>query len=143
MKNRILYVLLLVVLTTSCSKDDTGTESTINAKSVTDCDYVFAPNTVSGICLNGAELASPNEIITYAAKHVTSHGIVNPQFNWIIENGSIELLNEETSIVNETTTKSIATIKFKSDFSGNGIIKVFAETDHSGGETEILVELEY
>ncbi|WP_435138274.1 hypothetical protein [Formosa sp. A9] len=142
MKNLPLYLLLVLSFVMSCSENDDSSAPSINSKSVTDCDTAFNPNTISGICLNGAELASPNEIITYASKHATSHGISNPQFNWIIENGSIEILNIENSIVDAVTAKSIATIKFNSDFSGNGIIKVMAETDHSEGETEIFVEME-
>lgn len=141
--NIISYILFLTLFFSCSNSENELTDNPAdNPKSVTECEYNFPPNTLSGICLNGAELALPSEILTYTSTHVTSHGIFNPQFTWTIENGSIEILNIENSIVNAVTSKSIVTVKFKADFSGNGIIKVQAETDHSGGITEIFVELE-
>ncbi len=139
MRNQTVYLLLIALLgfTVSCSTDDNGESIVENIKNVTDCGLSTDPQFI-GLCMDGAESAIPNEVITYASKSTLNFS----EISWIVESGSIEILNVENSIT-EGANKSIATIKFKSDFSG-GSLKVRTFNDE-GEFSEILnyqIELE-
>jgi hypothetical protein len=139
MKNQTLYVLLLVYITftTSCSNDNDIKPTVENPKSVTDCELRTDPE-FKGICLDGATSVSLNEVMTYASKSTANFS----EILWTIESGSIEILNIENSFVNGFN-KSIATIKFNSDFSG-GSLKVIASnaSGASAGIYNYRIELE-
>jgi len=143
MKNHAIYTLLLMFITlmTSCSKDDTNLTSE-NLKNVTDCGLTIEPDTLNSICVDGTNLALPDEIITFASSFFSKNDNPNEtQFSWIIESGDMEVLNVENSIDN-LIAKSVATIKFNSNYSGNGIIKVFAENELGHAVINHIVELE-
>jgi hypothetical protein len=54
-----------LISTSTCTNDDS--RIIINAKSVTDCELTNSP-TFLGICLDGADTAHPNEVLTYASE---------------------------------------------------------------------------
>ena len=144
MKNRTFYLLLivLVTLTTSCSNNDDSEPIIENLKNVSDCGITIEPDTLVSICIDGTDLALPNETITFASTFYSKND--NPsdtQFLWTIEYGNMEILNVENSI-DGPIAKSIATIKFNSDYIGNGIIGINAENNSATGITEHFVELE-
>ena len=144
MKNRTIYLLLLVLiaLTTSCSNDD-DTEPTIeNLKNVTDCEITIQPDTLASICVDGTDFALPNETIKFVTTFYSKNDTpTNTEFSWTIETGNMEILNIENS-VDGLIAKSIATIKFNSDYSGNGIIKGAAENNTGSAFATHSVELE-
>jgi len=136
MKNVTLYAILMLfgLLITSCSSNDDDEIAIENLKNVTDCSLSFSANANEdfvGICLDGTPFALPNETITFASK-------ATPNFSeivWTVESGSMEILNIENSIEDDEEPgrlKTIATIKFNSDFSG-GVIRTDAAND--AGET--------
>tara|TARA_B110000967_G_C18887317_1_gene564903 strand:+ start:2399 stop:2842 length:444 start_codon:yes stop_codon:yes gene_type:complete len=144
MKNQTIYLLLFVfaTLTLSCSNDDDTEPAIENLKNVTDCEITIEPNTLVSICIDGTEFALPNEIITFASAFYSKN--VNPtetQFLWTVESGNMEILNVENSIDGQIA-KSISTIKFDSDYLGNGVIGINAENDTGRGITGHIVELE-
>ncbi|KSA13978.1 hypothetical protein I600_571 [Maribacter dokdonensis DSW-8] len=132
-------LLFLIVITTfqfSCSNDDND-DSSLNPKSVTTCDLGdFSPTGVK-VCLNGADYALPNETITFAAEYNARVAL----FTWTIESGSMEIINIEESATG-STSKSIATIRFNSDFNGNAVFKVKAKDSRGSGEVTHAIELE-
>ena len=134
-------LLLLIAIATfqfSCSSDDdANTDVNLSSKSVTDCGLGQMTETSLNVCLDGAELALPNENITYAAKYNS----LDAEFTWNIMSGSMEVINVENSI-SDGISKSIATIKFNSDFNGQGVIEVFAEDSRGSGGVTHAVELE-
>jgi len=122
--------------------DDNSLETLVNIKSVTDCELIIEPNTLVTICANGTEFALRNEIITFASAFYSKNDSAsNTEFLWTIESGSMEIMNIENSN-NGLIAKSIVTIKFNSDFSGNGIINVNASSGNSEAFTELFIELE-
>tara|TARA_R110002051_G_scaffold56046_8_gene103958 strand:- start:10198 stop:10629 length:432 start_codon:yes stop_codon:yes gene_type:complete len=140
MKKSINLLLLIVIATFqfSCSSDDdTNADVNLSSKSVTDCGLGDITDTSLNVCLDGAELALPNENITYAAKYNS----LDADFKWTIMSGSMEVINVENSI-SDGFSKSIATIKFNSDFNGQGIIEVFAEDSRGSGGVTHAIELE-
>lgn len=129
-QNTYLLLLLSILLTVSCSNDDdAGTVE--NLKNVTDCSLSYSANPneyLVGICLNGTNSAKPNETITFASKATANFS----EIIWTIESGSMEIINVANStenIVEVGRIKTIATIKFNSDFSG-GIITAEAVNDN-------------
>jgi hypothetical protein len=144
MRNQTIYFLLLVfiTLTTSCSNDDDSEPIIENLKNVSDCGITIEPDTLISICIDGTDLALPNETITFASTFYSKND--NPsdtQFLWTVESGNMEILNIENSI-DGTIAKSIATIKFNSDYIGNGVIGINAENATGTGIIEHFVELE-
>lgn len=144
MKNQTIYLLLFVILTltTSCSNDDNTAPTIENLKNVTECGLTIEPNTLISICVDGTDFALPDEIITFASTFYSKNN--NPsdtQFLWTIESGNMEILNVENS-TDGLIAKSIATIKFNSDYSGNGIIAANAENNDANGFATHSVELE-
>jgi len=133
MKNQTIYLLLLLCFTfiISCSSDDESDLTLENSKNVTDCDLSTDPLFI-GICLDGATAVLPNDRLTYASKSTSNFS----EMIWTIESGSMEILTIENSISNGFN-KSIATIKFNSDFSG-GSLRVKAIND-SGEEAGISI----
>ncbi|OUR97673.1 hypothetical protein A9Q86_15785 [Flavobacteriales bacterium 33_180_T64] len=138
MKNHSFYFILLVIftLTIACSNEEDDIFIIENSKNATDCELTILPTTLVAICMNGSDFAFPNETLTYASKFAST----NCDYLWTVESGDIEILNVENSIVN-SFTKSIATIRFGSDFSG-GVISVKAEDTLSEGIIEYTIELE-
>ncbi|MGO4918930.1 hypothetical protein [Maribacter spongiicola] len=139
MKKSINLVLLIVIATFqfSCSNDDDDNEASLNPKSVTSCDLGdFSPTGVK-VCLNGADFALPNETITFAAEYNARVAT----FTWTIESGSMEIINIE-EIATASTLKSIATIKFNSDFNGDAVFKVKAKDSRGSGEVTHVIALE-
>lgn len=132
MKNQTNYLILLLffLLTSSCSNNDDTEIIVENSKNVTDCSLSYSANPneyVVGVCLDGTNLAIPNETVTFASK-------ATPNFSeivWTIESGNMEIINVENSIENDVESgrlKTIATIKFNSDFYG-GILRADAVND--------------
>ena len=141
MKNQIFKLLpfLLIMITFSCSNDDATIE---NLKNVTDCEMVIEPETLVAICLDGTDSALPNEVIKFASTFYSKNeNPSNTEFLWTIESGSMEIVNIENS-VDGSLAKSIVTIKFNSDFSGNGLVQVNAANASGTGNTEHDIELE-
>jgi len=136
MKYTIIYLLLFLIITftMSCSKDDDPIEqAAINAKSVTDCEISLDPEPFVSVCVDGTDSALPNEIITFASTlYCKNFNPTATKFLWTIQSGSMEILNTEKT-VDYPFAKSIATIKFNADYSGNGLIGVNVENDCGGG----------
>jgi hypothetical protein len=124
MKNQTIYLLLFlfIAFTISCSNDNDTEPEIENLKSVTDCGLSTDPQ-FKGICLDGATSVLPNEVITYASKSTANFS----EILWTIESGNMEILSIENSVV-DGFNKSIATIKFNSNFIG-GSLKVRAIND--------------
>jgi hypothetical protein len=135
-------LLVLVVIATSCSNDD-DTEPTIgNLKDVTDCEIAIETNTLASICVDGTDFALPNEIIKFVTTFYSKNdNPIDTEFIWTIESGNMEILNIENS-TNGLIAKSIALIKFNTDFSGNGVIKGMAENNTGSGFATHSIELE-
>lgn len=113
-----------------------------NLKDVTDCEITIQPDTIVSICLDGTDFALPNETIKFVTTFYSKNDTpANTEFSWTIETGNMEILNVENSI-DGLIAKSIATIKFNSDFSGNGIIKGAAENITASAFVTRGVELE-
>ena len=144
MKNLTIYLILSLFITIvmSCSNDDNSPETPANLKSVTDCELTIEPDTLVSICANGTDFASRNEIITFVSTFYSKNDSASDtEFLWSIESGSMEIMNIENSN-DELIAKSIVTIKFNSDFSGNGIIHVNASAGSSEAFTELFISLE-
>ncbi|WP_318312228.1 hypothetical protein [Flagellimonas crocea] len=144
MRNSSTFLLLIVFVTIiiSCSKNDDSDLSITNLKSVTDCDITIQPETLVSICVDGTDSALPDEVIKFVTTFYSkTDNASTSKISWTIESGNMEILDIENSI-DGLLAKSIATIKFNSDFSGNGIIKGTAK--NIGGEAFAthLVELE-
>ena len=138
MKKSINLLLLIAIATFqfSCSSDDDN-DASLNPKSVTTCNLGdFSPTGVK-VCLNGTDYALPNETITFAAEYNARVAY----FTWTIESGSMEIINIEDSATG-TTSKSIATIKFNSDFNGDAVFKVKAKDSRGSGEVTHVIALE-
>ncbi|MEZ4802661.1 MAG: hypothetical protein R2797_07780 [Gelidibacter sp.] len=145
MKNSKVYVLCLVcvALIVSCSKTEETEPIISNSKDVTDCGITIEPNLGVSICLDGTDVASPNETIKFAASfYLRNSTPYNSGFIWTIDSGNMEIVDIEHSM-DGLIRKSVATIKFHEDFDGNGHILVDAiSADGGGGSTEHFVELE-
>ncbi|TAI47605.1 hypothetical protein [Flagellimonas allohymeniacidonis] len=142
MKAPFTWILILALILSSCTSDEDNSENqTINPKSVTDCDLTIEANTLISICVDGTDLASPNEVITFASKFFSKGDVVsNSQFLWAIESGSMQILTVENTF-DGTVAKSVATIQFNSDYSGGGLITVRAENNRGIGTIEHGIEL--
>jgi hypothetical protein len=143
-RNQTIYLLLLVfiTLTASCSNNDDSEPLIENLKNVSDCGITIEPDTLVSICIDGTDLALPNETITFTATFYSKKD--NPsdtQFLWTVKYGNMEILNIEHSI-GGTIAKSIATIKFNSNYIGNGVIGINAENATRTAITEHFVALE-
>lgn len=144
MKNQTIYLLLFVfvTLTTSCSNDDAADSTVENLKSVTECEITIEPETLVSICVDGTDFALPDETIKFVSTFYSKNdNPSNTEFLWAIESGSMKILNIENSI-DGLIAKSIVTIKFNSDYSGNGLINVNAENDTGIANIGHIVELE-
>lgn len=144
MRNKTIYLLLVIstTLAMSCSRSDDADPIIENTKSVSDCGIEIEDNTSVSICLNGTDSALPNEIITFASTFYSKNdNPSNTLFLWTIESGNIEILNIENSIYGEIA-KSIVTIKFNADYTGNAIIAINAENINGAGSREHIIELE-
>ena len=137
-------LLILITVTTSCSNnDDLDVEPTIeNSKDVVDCELSIEPSTAVSICVVGTDFALPNETIKFVTTFYSRNDDpLNTEFSWAIESGSMEILHIENS-TEGLIAKSIATIKFNADFSGNGIIRGTAQNNNAIGSATHIVELE-
>ncbi len=112
---RVLRVFICITLLGAISCESDASEIEINSKSVTDCSLNSSPE-VTGICLDGAKAVLSDETLTYASKATSNF----TEIVWTIESGSIEILDIENSMDNGLL-KSIATIKFDTDFSGGSL----------------------
>ncbi len=144
MKNRSIYLLLIVFVTflTSCSNND-DTEATVeNLKNITDCEITIESGTLTSICVDGTDFALPDETIKFVTTFYSKNdNPANTEFSWTIESGNMEVMNVENSI-DGLIAKSIATIKFNSNYSGNGVIKGSAENNTGSAFATHSVELE-
>jgi hypothetical protein len=127
MKTFYFTFLSLLLLTISCTKDET---LDYNPKSVFDCEFDDNPNFI-GICLNGSTNASPNESLVFASKATSNF----TEISWEIQTGNMSIVSIETSLANDLP-KSLATIQFNSDFNG-GTLKVIATNDTDSNFSEI------
>ena len=115
MKNQISYLFnfLLIVLTISCSNN--GDSTVENEQNVSNCEINIKENTALLICIDGNDLALPNEIIEYEATFYSRNdNPSNANFSWTIESGNMEILNVENSTENSNdyiVSKSFATIR--------------------------------
>jgi hypothetical protein len=142
MKLTFKILICLSILLVSCTNDENTEVTPINPKSVTNCELTIEPDTLVSICANGTDFASRNEIITFASTFYSKNDSASDtEFLWSIESGSMEIMNIENSN-DELIAKSIVTIKFNSDFSGNGIIQVNASAGSSEAFTELFIGLE-
>ena len=144
MKNQFTSFLIFILIFLSCtSNDDMPENQAINPISVTDCgELIIELDTTVGICVDGTDFALPDEIITFTSTFYSrGDSPSSSHFLWTIESGSMEILNVENRFDN-LTAKSIATIQFNSDYSGNGLIRVNAENDTGKGSIKHIVELE-
>ena len=144
MRTSIFYLLVFVFITisTSCTKEDDTEPTFENLKNVTDCDLTIEDDTLVSICIDGTDYALPNDVITFASTFYSKND--NPsdtQFLWTVESGQMEILSVENSI-DGALAKSIATIKFNSDYIGSGIISINAENTSATANTEHFVALE-
>ena len=99
-------------------------------KNATDCT-INDTEGFQGICLNGSKYASPDDVLTYASKATPNYD----RIEWSIENGNLSIQSIEET-VEEGMLKSIATLQFKSTFSG-GSIRVVASTSNNSEFVEI------
>lgn len=144
MKNRIVSLLLFgfVIVIASCSNDDATDPIIENAKDVTDCGITIEPLTLLSICVDGTDFALPEETIKFASTFYSKNdNASNTVFSWNIASGSMEILSVENS-TEGLIAKSIATIRFNSDYSGNGLIRVDAENETGHASSGHIVELE-
>ncbi len=144
MKNLTIYLLLLlfVTFTISCSSDNDIEPTIENLKNVTDCELPIKPSTAIAICVDGTDFALPDETIKFVTTFYSRNdNPTNTKFLWTIESGNMEVLNLENSI-DGLIAKSIATIKFNSDYSGNGVIKGEAQNNTGSGSATHSIELE-
>ncbi|VXC32775.1 hypothetical protein [Maribacter litoralis] len=133
----ILLLAALVIFQFSCSSDDDDNEASLNPKSFTSCDLGDFSPTSTKVCFNGTDFALPNETITFATEFNARVATIT----WTIESGSIEIINIEESAT-DSTLKSIATIKFNSDFNGDAVFKVKAKDSKGSAEFTHVVSLE-
>ena len=145
MKQTICVLLLVsITLLTSCSKDDDVIPEEIvgNIKDVTKCDLNITPDTFIAICSDGTDVASPNEIIKFASAfyYRWDHSI-HTKFTWTVESGSMRIVKVE-NIVDGIIARSIVTVLFYPDFSGNGELKGKAEGFGASAATTRKIELE-
>ncbi|MEK6153939.1 hypothetical protein WIW50_11790 [Flavobacteriaceae bacterium 3-367] len=143
MKKQTIYLLLftLVTFTISCSNDDDTDVTPENLNNVTDCEIAIEPNLLISICVDGADFALPDEVIKFVSTFYSKNDTPsNAQFLWTVESGSMEIIDVENT-VDGLIAKSIATIKFNSDYSGNGVISANAENDRGSGYAQHSVEL--
>lgn len=122
-----LFTFILLILTFSCSKEDSNNSDIIN---VFDCQLDDDINFI-GVCLNGPTSSNPNEKNTYTSKASANFS----EIRWEIESGSMQILNIENSFDNNLP-KSVANIQFNSDFTG-GSIKVISIQNGSDNSAEI------
>ena len=88
------------------------------------------------MCIDGPRVVSKNEIITYASKTT----IDDANLQWITNTEGVEILNIENSI-DIGMPKSIATLKFNSNFNG-GTISVIISNDDLESTTNYPIELQ-
>jgi len=115
MKSLTIFLSFIFIFSlTGCSEDDVNISE---LKSRTDCTLSAAPGTDAlALCTNSSETALPNDNFKVVAKCNQP----NSAAEWTIEEGSIEIVSIKTN-TEDGFTKSIATLKFNSDFSGGGI----------------------
>ncbi|TYP69911.1 hypothetical protein [Aquimarina intermedia] len=143
MKRQLICLVTILFILSSCADDENIAEKqTTNKKNVTDCELTIEPNTLVSICVDGASVALPDEVITFASTFYSKNDDpATSQFLWTIESGSMQIMNIENTF-DELIAKSIATIKFSSNYSGNGIIVVKAENETGSGSDKHLIDLE-
>ncbi|WP_040247677.1 hypothetical protein [Psychroserpens mesophilus] len=142
MKLTFKILICLSLLLVSCTNDENTEVIPVNPKSVTNCELTIEPDTLVSICANGTDFALRNEIITFASTFYSKNDSpADSEFFWTIESGNMEIINIENSH-DGFMAKSIVTVKFNFDFSGNGIIQVHASSGNSEAFTELFVELE-
>lgn len=130
----------LALITIACSEDDSADHLT-TLKNVSECELSIETTTLVGICVEGTDAALPDEIIMFVSTFYSKgDNPSNTIFDWSIQSGSMEILTIDTS-VDGLIAKSIATIRFNTDYTGQGIIKVNAENETGSGSDEHLVGL--
>jgi hypothetical protein len=139
MKKAICFLSLLAILIiASCSEDSNLLDSPENnPKSVTDCSLTTTGSTLVTICIDGANTALPNETFTVASKFNAPDSDVV----WTVESGDIEIMKIENSSIGDFT-KSVATVKFKSTFTGTGKVRSSFTSPSQSGAISLPIELE-
>ncbi len=128
-----LLLSISLIISTSCSNNDTTEPTVENLKNVTDCALNYSAddnNYYIGICLDGTNSALPGETITFASKATANFS----EIIWTVEEGNIDIINVENSMENSVEIgrlRTVATLRFDADFSG-GSIK--AEAINNDGE---------
>ena len=98
-KTALLYFALLFLI--SCSSDNEDDEQHCNFDTeVPEC------------CFTGSDFASKNETLVFTNKFPEP----NADMEWEILHGDITIINVENTVIGDVT-KSVATIKFNTDFS--------------------------
>ncbi|OZV66398.1 hypothetical protein [Winogradskyella aurantia] len=137
MMKKVLNILTLITILGAISCNSDESEIQINPKSVTDCSLNSDPN-FTGICLDGATSVLINETITYASKATANF----TEIQWTINSGNIEIQSIENSI-DDGMLKSIATIKFNSDFDGGSLnVKAINDNGELAEIQNYTIELE-
>lgn len=109
-KLNLLTLFLSLFIVVSCEQNENVTNT--NPKDAVDCTLSDDP-LLRGICLDGTQLVSQNETITYTCKATRNFS----EIIWTVKSGNIKILNIENNIT-EKFIKSVATIKFNANFSG-------------------------
>ncbi|GAA5029186.1 hypothetical protein GCM10011506_17280 [Marivirga lumbricoides] len=134
MKKLLLTPLFLAILLVSCTDEDQSAEFVpINSNNTLNCELEIDSTTLVAICLDGIDSAGANEVIIFASSFYSANDDPSTcEFLWNIESGRMQILNVEKAIEGKIA-KSIATIQFNEDFSGNGLIEVDAINKSGSG----------
>lgn len=126
----------------SCSEESEPEISNISLKSVTTCEVEILPDLLVSWCMDGTNIASPNETITFVASlYSVNDNPIDSVFTWEVESGDMEVINVDSQIDGEIA-RSIATIQFNSGFIGEGVLLVEGENATGGGSARHEVNLE-
>lgn len=118
------YFLLIILITTfiSCStNDEAEDEIEETADVLAYCDISTTPESF-GTCVGGPDFASTGDTLIFvSAFYQENINVVNPSFEWISEEGGMEIIDVEISI-NGFGARSIATVKFDENFTGQAVM---------------------
>ena len=123
------YILLALIclINFSCTEDNDSDIIENNLEELARCELLLTPDTLNSICVDGAKLAAPGEIISLTSSFFSRLDDPNDtEFIWTIASGNMEVLEIETA-VEDTIATSVAVIRVDSDFTGNAVVRVNAK----------------
>jgi hypothetical protein len=135
----IIFVCVLTITSVSCSSND-DIDQIESSFSANDCDLENS-NLLVAICVNGASRVTAGQTVSFASKFRSEGSTSSATFEWNIESGSMEVLEIVNTVVDESVTKSVATIKFNSNFDGEGVIRVVAADSESKAAINHFIEI--